>query len=315
MRAQQYSVTVLGDIFVEVSSRIRGMSFENLQRDRLCYDAIHIDAGGTAMNFALAAAGHFGRVNLLGRVGNDAFGESILKLDFASNIRSLIEKSNGVNTGTTIYIRDSSDAVRRGTRLLVVDRGANRCVDTEYVNQHSTVISGASLFFVDGYSFLDEPRRSAAEAAMQIAKAGGAAVALDLVPHDAHLFFSSADVARWVKGADLLIAEVRTIRQVLGLKTEDEVHDFTLVRDTLGTLRECFPETSFHLRFGVGNIENSLLYQMGQAPVFRTTGYSAAKETRGFGDRLSASDLADYVVRKEASRSVHVNNGGERPVE
>ena len=49
-------------------------------------------------------------------------------------------------------------------------------------------------------------------------------MALDLVPHDAHLYFQFQDVARWVRSVDLLIAEVRTLRRVLSLESTDEIH-------------------------------------------------------------------------------------------
>jgi hypothetical protein len=91
----------------------------------------------------------------------------------------------------------------------------------------------------------------------------------------------------------LLIAEVRTLRRVLGLNSPDEVHDPATALDTLEAARHIFPAMSFHLRFGVGNIENSLIAEPRHRPVFRTNGYTVASETRGFGDKLSAVDLAD----------------------
>jgi len=298
MQAQEYSVSVLGDLFVEVSSEAQGVTFETMRRDTLCYSPIFVTPGGAAMNFALAATGRFSGVNILGRVGNDAFSQVVLGAALSGGVRPFIEKSDTLPTGTAIYVRDSSTTVHRGVRLLVVDRGANRSVDTDYIERHAATISNSSLFFVDGYSFLEQPRRAAAEAAMRIARAGGAQVALDLVPHDAHLFFKFSDVACWVKSADLLIAEVRTVRRIMGLASDDEVHDPAIAHETLEAARRSFPGTAFHLRFGVGNIGNSLIGEVGHEPVLRTTGYSGTKEPRGFGDRLSAVDLADYLVRR-----------------
>ena len=302
MPGPQHSVTVIGDLLLELSTRIEGATFAALQRDALCYAPIRTSVGGTGANFALAAVDHFAAVNILGRVGEDAFGGVILKALVSSNVHTFVESCKGVSTGTTLYLRDSSSEVQHGVRLLVIDRGANRCIDQAYIENHVAIITQSDIFFLDGYSFMEEPRRSASEHAMKIAKAAGVTVALDLVPHNAHQFFRANDVASWFRCADLVIAEVRTIRRALGYPSDEEVHDAQATYDTCDLLRQSFPGTSFHLRFGVGNIERSLLCEVGQTPMLRANGYVETTEPKGFGDRLSAADLADYLSRTRSTR-------------
>jgi sugar/nucleoside kinase (ribokinase family) len=298
MSEHHNSVTVMGDLFVEFSVRVEGVTFQSLERDALYYGPIRMVAGGTAMNFALAAADHFRVVNILGRVGRDALGGTLLNAGFASNVSSCIEASGRASTGTAIYLRDSSKVFQNGVRFLVVDRGANMYIDHEYIEKYAAVIAGSDLFFLDSYSFLEEPRRSASESAMCIAKSGGAAVALDLVPHDAHLHFRTVDVERWVNQVDLVIAEVRTIRRVFGFHAEEEVLDPAIAQATWEMVHRKFPATSFYLRFGFGNIDRSLLCEVGRMPLLRENGYLGTAEARGFGDRLSAVDLGGYLSRR-----------------
>src|SRR5580704_11436986 len=101
MLARRHSVTVLGDLFVEVSSHVQGTIFGALERDTLCYSGVRVEPGGTALNFAMAASQHFAQVNILGQVGNDAFGATLLGASMAENVRLFARKSEALPTGTT----------------------------------------------------------------------------------------------------------------------------------------------------------------------------------------------------------------------
>lgn len=302
MRLKGSSVTVLGDVSVETSGSLRDITFNDLNRDVLTYSPLRVETGGSAWNFALAACEAFERVNLMAKVGNDLPGELVLQAVASSSVHSLIEMTENAPTGCALYLRDGSKAVQRGHRLLVVDRGANRCIDVAYIERHAPEIRASSVLFLDGYCFLERTAREASELAMEIARKGGASVAFDLVPHDAQSHFSSEDIMRWIATSDLLIAEVRTIRRVIGLEADEEVLDREVALETLARLRPRFPRTSFHLRFGPGNIEYSLVAETPDEAVIRTNNYLAASQTRGFGDRLSAVDVAAWIAKKQSSK-------------
>jgi sugar/nucleoside kinase (ribokinase family) len=300
MRLKGLTVTVLGDVSVETSSNLRDVEFADVTQDLLLYSPLRVEPGGSALNFALAATEWFDHVNLMAKVGSDLHGEALLMTLASHPVHSLVEKTTEARTGCSIYLRDASKTVEKGHRLLVVDRGANRRIDVAYVERHRPEIAASSVFFLDGYSFLEPDTREAAELAMRISRQAGTAVAFDLVPHDAHLRFTDADVKCWIEASDLVIAEVRTFRRAMRLESEDEVLDPAIAFETLKKLHDLFPDKSFHLRFGVGNIDTSLIAEPPGDPVIRENNYPSATQTRGFGDHLSAKDVALWTSRRHA---------------
>jgi sugar/nucleoside kinase (ribokinase family) len=289
----------MGDLIVEFSTRLDRVAFTSLHRDRLEYSAIQPSIGGTAGNLALSARDHFADVNVLSRVGGDAFGRAVLDKLEAAGIRLLLSPLPDASTALSIYLRDTASVAPNGVRLIVVDQGANRFVEPSDVDRHADAIQGSDVFFLDGYCFLDDPRREAAQHAMEVARHGGVPIVLDLVPHDAHRYFSAAEVSGLVELADILIIEVRTIRRILGLPSPEEVRDARLAHEACEFARRLFPGTIFMLRFGAGNIDESLHLRPGGTPQLRRNGYLGDPNPRGFGDRLTAADLAEVVVARD----------------
>lgn len=287
-------LTLMGDLNVEFSTTLEN-SFFTLRHDCLTYRDITTSVGGTAANLAFAAKRFFAQVNVIGRVGEDALGEHIDKLFADENVSLLCGHLSGKSTGVSLYIRDSTPLHHCGIRLLIIDRGANQFVDISEIERNRDVIAGSNALFVDGYCFVDEPRRSAADLALDIARDAGVLVAFDLVPHNAHRVFTLNEASRWLKKADVIITEVRTIRRLLGLESDDFVTDLKLVDEVFEVLKDMFGEKYFNLRFGVGNIEQSMLCRPGRTPELRWNHYVETKEPRGFGDRLSATELAEYL--------------------
>jgi sugar/nucleoside kinase (ribokinase family) len=285
----------MGDLNVELTTTLDA-SFASLDRDCLTYRAVKTCVGGTAANLALAAKNFFGSVNVIGRVGADPFGELIVNGFAEQNVHFLCSPLDDKSTGLALYVRDATTANAMGVRLLVIDRGANPFIDVDEIEKHIEAIQTSDVFFVDGYCFLQQPRRQAAERAVQMAHDARVLVAFDLVPHDAHRFFSFDEVRPWLDQVDVIITEVRTIRRLMGLVSEDEVHDPELVRDTLELLKAEFYQKYIQLRFGVGNIEETLHSRPGRMPELRVNHYIDTPEPRGFGDRLSASEIAEYLA-------------------
>jgi sugar/nucleoside kinase (ribokinase family) len=288
-------LTLIGDLNVEFSTTLE-TSFSSLIQDCLTYRDINTSVGGSAANLAFAAKRFFSTVNVIGRVGTDALGEHIRQRLADECVSLLCSPLAGESTGVSLYIRDSTSGHPCGNRLLIINRGANRFIDTAEIEKNRPVISGSNALFVDGYCFVDEPRRSASDLALDIARDAGVLVAFDLVPHDAHRVFTLDEVARWLKKADLIITELRTIRCLLGLDSDDVVTDIVLVDETLKVLRDMFGEKYFSLRFGAGGIDRSLLCRPGKAPELTWNHYVETDEPRGFGDRLSAIELAEYLT-------------------
>lgn len=287
-------LTLMGDLNVEFSTTLEN-DFSALDYDYLTYRAIKSSIGGTAANLALAAKKFFAQVNVIGRVGEDVLGEQIRQLFTDKHVTLHCSPLPDRSTGVSLYIRDAAPIHSHGIRLLIIDRGANHLIDITEIERNRAVISGSNALFVDGYCFVSEPRRSAADLALDIARDAGVLVAFDLVPHDAYRVFTLEEASHWLRKADMIITEVRTIRRLLGLGSDDVVTDLELVDETFRVLKNMLGEKFFNLRFGDGNIDRSMLCRPGSAPELRWNHYVNTDEPRGFGDRLSAAELAEYL--------------------
>jgi sugar/nucleoside kinase (ribokinase family) len=288
----------MGDISAEITTALQHAQFVDVSVDTLVYSAVKVEAGGTAANFALAARRHFEGVSLLGLVGDDLFGRMLIDTLASAGVKLLEPPTRVAPTGLAIYVRDANPSSARGVRLLIVDTGANQLLDRPTIDRHRDAILNSDVFFLDGYTFLREPRREAALHAVDIARLGGKLTVLDLVPHDAHRHFSTQDVQGWIRRVDVLIVEVRTIRLLLGLSAPAEVSDPEIAHETWAAFERTFPGVEAHLRFGTGNINEALYCSPGEPVEHRHTGYVTDSDPRGFGDRLSAADVAALVMRR-----------------
>ncbi len=108
-------VVVVGDVVVEVSARIE-TSFTALSQDCLQYAPVQFAVGGSAANFALAAAQHDCEVVLAGAIGTDALGEVVLStLERAgSAARYLGIPTSRPESGSTSGTASRTDLMARG---------------------------------------------------------------------------------------------------------------------------------------------------------------------------------------------------------
>ena len=128
--------------------------------------------GGKGGNQACAAARLGGRVRMVGRVGDDAFGEQLL-----AGLRSVgvdvqgVRVTEATSSGVALILVGA-----RGENQIVVTAGANGCVTTFYVE---TALRDAS----SGYLLLQlETPLEAVAAAAAIGKRRGMTVVLDPAP-------------------------------------------------------------------------------------------------------------------------------------
>ena len=107
-------VLVLGDVLVELSCRLP-FRLRDVGADRLTSVGVDIALGGSAANFAFAAARRFDEVTLGGRVGDDAFGAYAVGELEAAGVRCRVRRTPAMPTGLAMYQRDSSSEGARGS--------------------------------------------------------------------------------------------------------------------------------------------------------------------------------------------------------
>ncbi|XGW10478.1 hypothetical protein V3C99_012176 [Haemonchus contortus] len=104
-------------------------------------DSFQMGSGGKGANQAVAASRLGASVQLIGRVGNDTFGESnIDNLRKAGVDISQVEKSDSSHTATATITVNA-----HGENTIVVTLGANLELDDECAERHEKAISNAAI--------------------------------------------------------------------------------------------------------------------------------------------------------------------------
>ncbi len=135
-------------------------------------EAIHYVPGGKGANQA-AGCGRLGaEVSMIGAVGDDAFGRTLLQQMAGFGVRTdRIAVKLGVPTGTATILHTPED------NCIVIVAGANGTCSAEQVEANADAIRGADVLLVQ----LEVPL-AAVQRAMELAKEGGARVVLNPAP-------------------------------------------------------------------------------------------------------------------------------------
>src|SRR5262245_1806063 len=135
-------IAVVGSLNVDVSLRVPRFVKPG---ETLRASALELGAGGKGLNQAIAAARLGGRVQLIGRVGVDAFASDALDALGAAGVdTTYVESLVGERTGVaTITVDESS-----GQNQIAVAAGANKKVTVEHVRDALSVFRSAGVLLV-----------------------------------------------------------------------------------------------------------------------------------------------------------------------
>jgi len=173
--------------------------------------------GGKGANQAVAAARLGARCSMLGRVGEDAFGQALLK--------GLIDE--GVDCAGVLV----TDQAASGVAMVIVDaRGENSIVVAGGANQHLTpddVFSREAAFkAADAVALQLELPLPTVRAAIDVAKRNACKVILDPAPMPKSLWASICEV-------DVITPNVTEAERITGTKTGEERADMNIALDLI----------------------------------------------------------------------------------
>jgi len=135
------SVTVFGDAFVDVI-----VPASNICPGETYYRKSMLVCGGTA-NVALQIGKLGGKVNFIGKVGDDVFGRFFKNTLEKYNVFDLTCTDNAGPTGTCVSL-----CFDNNERTLIANRGVNDCFTLDDLHQHSATINESEVFYFSGYS-------------------------------------------------------------------------------------------------------------------------------------------------------------------
>lgn len=177
--------------------------------------------GGKGGNQAVGAARLGAPVTMIGRVGQDGFGDDLLS-SLQNNGVSLagVSRSTEAGTGTAVITVDGT-----GQNRIVVVAGANAEVTPAYVEQHADLIRSAAVLLLQ----LEVPVESCLRAA-EIAAEAGVPVLLDPAPAPASPLPDGLCSATWLVSPNETEASAMTGVTVQGRKGAPEAARVLLSR-------------------------------------------------------------------------------------
>jgi ribokinase len=164
-------VTTLGDINVDLGFLLPHFPREGDDNPAM---AVHWGGGGAGLNMAVAV-GRLGAIPyLIGRVGNDLAGSFALQTARTHGVQvSTVQVDPGAATGLCGIV-----VTPGGQRSFLSFRGANVFCDASTITP--SLIRSSRLLLIGSHALLDDPQRSAALQAMELAIEQRCPIVLDL---------------------------------------------------------------------------------------------------------------------------------------
>jgi 2-dehydro-3-deoxygluconokinase len=188
----------VGDVMVDVVSERLPVAGQR------AHGSVRLQAGGSAVNAALAAAGFEADAEVVGRIGKDPAGDLVLSTLEAKGIEARLVRDEDLPTGTAIALEDA----------VVANRGANARLS---VDDLPLLLRGNALL-VSGFALFQDGSRDAARAALDRFEGAWSAVDLAspaLAPNASH----------GVHHANVVFATAEEAAAATGLEPEDAAHE------------------------------------------------------------------------------------------
>jgi ribokinase len=238
---------------------------------------ISLVPGGAAANTAAWLATVDVMVDLLAVVGADAAGaQRLAELEAAGVGCSAVRRVPGRATGNVIVL------VHAGERSFLCDRGANLALAPSDV-EAALAAGPTSHVHLSGYVLLDEESRPAGRRALAAATAAGASTSVDAA--SATPLRRASGFLEWVRGTDLLLANVEEARALLPAVAHDA--------DALARELARFAGAAV-VKLGVGGaVWADATGVVARAPAYPT---AAVVDPTGAGDAFAAGLLAAWLA-------------------
>jgi len=269
---------VLGDLVVDVVLATTG----RLERGTDVPGTVSLRRGGSAANTASWLARLGARATLVSSVGRDPAGRALVDAIRADGVVARVVRVAGARSGRIGVM------VEGGERSFVADRGAADLLRAEDLRE--SWFDGAELLHLPAYSLIGEPLGGAARRAVELTRAAGGSVSLDLAsigPLLARGRVAAVDLVR-TTAPDLLLATSWEAEALLGPNRVESLLDLAPVavikRGAKGAtvLAAVGPDV---LRFEIA------------------TEHLVVADTTGAGDAFDAGFLVAWLASRAAGRS------------
>ncbi|KAL7132665.1 hypothetical protein ABFS83_12G090300 [Erythranthe nasuta] len=192
------------------SNRLIDYEIHDRKRDALYEPEKFVRApGGSSSNVAVALASLGGKVAFMGKLGDDAYGHSLL---YYLNINNVQTRAVRIDENKVTAVSRMKIGRRGGLRVASVKPCAEDCLSRSEINVD--VLREAQMFYFNTFSLLDRNTRSTALQAVKISKKLGNLVFYDLnLPLP--LWQSSEETKKFIQSAWNLSDIIEVTKQEL----------------------------------------------------------------------------------------------------
>jgi ribokinase len=240
--------------------------------------------GGSAANTARWLGRLGARTSFIGAVGRDAAGRALVDALRSDGVTPQVQRVAGARTGR-IGVVVTPD----GERSFVADRGAaDRLAPSDL---QASWFTGADALHLPVYSLLGEPLGQAGLRAVELARAAGALISVDL----ASIGPLMADGRRAARALldrvspDLVLATATETDAFLGRRPVDDLLELA----PMAVIKRGAKGATVLARDGEGRLRFEV-----------ATEHLAARDTTGAGDAFDAGFLVGWFAARAAGRSV-----------
>jgi sugar/nucleoside kinase (ribokinase family) len=172
---------------------------------------VSLTGGGSAANTAAWLAATGTPVTLVGVVGEDVAGADRLAELAAAGVDCAVRRVAEAPTGTVVVLSHGDE------RTMLCDRGANARLSTADVDRALAGAPDAVHLHLSGYALFDGDSRPAARHALAAARRAGLTTSVDAASAGPLRRVGGADFLDWVRGADLLLANLDEAVALVGV--------------------------------------------------------------------------------------------------
>ncbi len=223
---------------------------------------------------------------LISRVGNDLFGEFLLKELREEGVRTKhVQVDPHASTGFVVAL-----VSKNGERVLYSFRGAN--VKLRYEEVEYSSLSDVTIFHLSGYSFLEDPQRTSSLKLIALAHRIGSRVSVDLGPELVEI--NAQDLEQIIRRANVLFLSADEALRLY--------HTSSWV-DSIRQLLKAGPNT-VALKAG----EKGCYVGRGKATVHVQPFHVKAVDTTGAGDAFNSGFLLGILSNWTLERTATMAN-------
>lgn len=216
-------ILVLGDINLDVLASVPS----SLPVDGEVRTRVVVEPGGSAANFARAAARAGAVVEFIGCVGDDLVGDILVESLNRDGVTHHLQRTI-VQTGTIVSLKSN-----RGKTMLC-SRGANDMIDPSLIDEDW--FAGADHLHLSGYTFLSEVQRAAAKRAISIAKLHKMSISIDPPPANLISSYGVQAFLAEISAAGIVFPNLEEGRKMTDEDAPEEIVDSLSVRFPVGAL-------------------------------------------------------------------------------